>query len=261
VTRRVAARTPPFERGGVLSFYGVSLALHAALMAAILLVRPPVERRATPVSVEIIETLPAPPPEPPHGPARPEPPPVLRPDRRVAKAPKPPLPEDAPAATRQDAPPPPTAPPSEDAKPGPVRIGVSMSSTTTAGGQAAPTGNTLYGKPPSQAGEPEGDSPPPSRRYAPPSQLTSLPEPLGCDIPKSEYPEEARRLGIEGEVKLRLVVDEDGVVKEVKVLRDPGHGFGPVAQRCAKAYCRFRPARKNGEAVATEIPYTIRFEL
>ena len=69
------------------------------------------------------------------------------------------------------------------------------------------------------------------------------------------------RLGIEGEVKLRLVVDEEGRVQDVKVLRDPGHGFGSVAQRSAKAYCRFRPAKKNGEAVATEIPYTIRFEL
>jgi protein TonB len=140
-----------------------------------------------------------------------------------------------------------------------VRIGVSMSSTTTAGGAAAPVGDTLYGRAPGKAEDPGG--PRASQRYAPPSQVTSLPEPLGCDIPKSEYPEEARRLGIEGEVKLRLVIDEEGGVRDVKVLRDPGHGFGAVAQRCARSYCRFRPARRNGEPVATEIPYTIRFEL
>ena len=136
-----------------------------------------------------------------------------------------------------------------------------MSSTTTAGEYAVPTGNTLYGRAPETAGDPTAAGPRASERHAPPSQVTNLPEPLGCDIPKSEYPEEARRLGIEGEVKLRLVIDEEGAVKEVKVLRDPGHGFGPVAQRCARSYCRFRPARRNGEAVATEIPYTIRFEL
>jgi hypothetical protein len=47
----------------------------------------------------------------------------------------------------------------------------------------------------------------------------------------------------------------------VRVVRDPGHGFGDVAARAARAYCRFRPAQKDGAAVATEIPYTIRFEL
>ncbi len=134
-----------------------------------------------------------------------------------------------------------------------------MSSTTTANGAGAPVGGTLYGRAPARAGDPGGASASP--HYAPPSQVTTLPEPLGCDIPKSEYPEEARRLGIEGEVKLRLVVDEEGAVRDVKVLRDPGHGFGQVAQRCVRSYCRFRPARKDGEPVATEIPYTIRFEL
>lgn len=241
-----------------LRFYGLSVAFHAALGAAVLLAHPPAERRSAPVSVEIVETRKAPPPqEQAPEPPRTSPTPV-RPTRRVARAPRPPVPEDAPPA-REDAPPPPNAPPPENARPGPVRIGVSMSSTTTAGEYAAPVGGTLYGKPPARAEAPEGARP--SQRYAPPSQVTSLPEPLGCDIPKSEYPEEARRLGIEGEVRLRLVIDEEGGVRDVKVVRDPGHGFAQVAQRCARTYCRFRPARRNGDAVATEIPYTIRFEL
>jgi periplasmic protein TonB len=254
VTERVAPWTAPFDRGRPLLSYGASLALHAAFVAAILLARP-AEQRAAPVTVEIVETRPAAPtPEPPTEPPRPPP----RPVRRTAKAPELPLPEDAPPPPAEQAPPPPNAPPS---RPGPVRIGVSMSSTSAAGGYAAPSGNTLYGRPPARAqGSGEG-APPAAERYAPPSQVTSLPEPLGCDIPKSEYPEEARRLGIEGEVKLRLVIDDAGKVADVKVLRDPGHGFGTVAERSARTYCRFRPARKNGQAVATEIPYTIRFEL
>jgi protein TonB len=136
-----------------------------------------------------------------------------------------------------------------------------MSSTTTAAEYAAPAGDTLYGAPPERSADPRAGGPRAAEHYAPPSQVTSLPEPLSCDIPKSEYPEEARRLGIEGVVKLRLVIDREGVVREARVVRDPGHGLGPAAQRGIKTYCRFRPARRNGEAVATEIPYTIRFEL
>jgi protein TonB len=258
MTSGPAPRIAPFARGRSLPFLGISACLHAALLAAVLLAPPRVERRTTPVSIDIVETRPpAPEPEPP----RPEPPPPVRPARRIAKVQRPRLPEDAPPPPRREAPPPPNAPPPARRESAPIRIGISMSSTTTASDYAAPTGNTLYGSAPETAGDPASGGPPAVERYAPPSQVTSLPEPLGCDIPKSEYPEEARRLGIEGEVKLRLVIDREGAVKDVKVLRDPGHGFGSVAQRCARSYCRFRPALKNGEAVATQIPYTIRFEL
>jgi hypothetical protein len=47
----------------------------------------------------------------------------------------------------------------------------------------------------------------------------------------------------------------------VKVLKDPGHGLADAAVRNVKRYCRFRPARRNAEAVATEIPFTLHFEL
>lgn len=257
MTAGAARLRPPF-------WYGVSLALHAALFAAILSIRPPPARRATPVTVEIVETErppPAPPPAAP-APAASEPPrPAPRPPPRVAKLPPPPRGAPPPRA-EPPAPPPPNQPPPPSASPAaPPRFGISMESTTTAGGVAAPVGSTLYGRAPERAQDPASAKPYRSDRYAPPSQVTTLPEPLGCDIPRAEYPEEARRLGIEAEVRLRLVVDEEGRVVDVKVTRDPGHGFGAVAARAARAYCRFRPARKDGAAVATEIPYTIRFEL
>ncbi|GEJ58611.1 energy transducer TonB [Anaeromyxobacter diazotrophicus] len=242
------------------AFYGASLALHGLLFAALLAVRPPAARRATPVEVELVEApkaLPAPEPPRPE-PAREAPRSPPRPPR-VAKLP---APREAPPPRAPPAPPPPNAPPPPDAsRAAPPRIGISMESTTTAGGVAAPVGNTLYGRPPERAEDPAAVKPYRAERYAAPSQVTTLPEPLGCEIPKAEYPEEARRLGVEGEVRLRLLVDEEGRVREARVVRDPGHGFGAVAARAARAYCRFRPARKDGAAVATEIPYTIRFEL
>lgn len=246
--------------------YGVSLLLHAALFAAILAVRVPPSRRATPVDVEIVETRPPPRAAPAPVPA-PDPPPPPRPVVRRAPPPRRvqvPLPRDAPPPPPEaepEAPPPPNAPPAADAKPGPVRIGVSMSSTTSAGGYAAPVGNSMYGKAPERAQDPGSAQPYRSDRYVPPTQVTTLPEPLGCEVPKSEYPEEAKRLGFEGDVKVRLTVDEEGHVASAKAMADPGHGLGPAAERGARRFCRFRPAKRNGEAVATDITFTMHFEL
>jgi hypothetical protein len=49
-------------------------------------------------------------------------------------------------------------------------------------------------------------------------------------------------------------------VLKVVVTDDPGQGFGPAAAKLARLY-RFKPARIDGRAVATEIPFTIRFVL
>ena len=242
------------------AFYGASLGLHGLLFAALLGLHPPAPRRAAPVEVEIVESRKAPPPA--TAPPREAPRPAPRQPPRVAKLPPPPPQAPPPPRNEPPAPPPPNQPPPPAAsRAAPTRIGISMESTTTAGGVAAPVGNTLYGRAPERAEDPATVKPYRSERYAAPSQVTTLPEPLGCEIPKAEYPEEARRLGLEAEVRLRLVVDEEGRVRDARVVRDPGHGFGSVAARAARAYCRFRPAQKDGAAVATEIPYTIRFEL
>jgi protein TonB len=91
--------------------------------------------------------------------------------------------------------------------------------------------------------------------------VTKLPEVLDASVPASEYPPQARRAGKEGVVQLRLLVGVDGRVAEARVVSDPGYGFGEAAVRVAKRYYRFRPARAGDEPVATEIPFTIRFEL
>jgi protein TonB len=135
-----------------------------------------------------------------------------------------------------------------------------MSTTAEAGTYAAPGGNTLYGRPPS-AGEP-GDARP-YRAEGPvgATEVSSLPEPIQVELPRSEYPPQALRAGIEGAVRLRLVIDEEGSVREARVVSDPGYGLGPAAARAAKRWFRFRPARKDGAAVAVEIPFTVRFVL
>jgi protein TonB len=238
-------------------FFGASLLLHAGLFAALRAVHPPPAARATPVTVEIVETHPPPPQPPP--PPPPAPPVRIRPVRRpIALAPPPRTPPPQPA--KPPPPPPPNDKPAQAPEHAPIHYGVSMSSTTTAGETAAPVGNSLYGQVPAQAPDPASVTPT-RAGYVPPAQVTRLPG-CSCDIPKSEYPRSAAREGREGQVILRLLIDAQGQVQEVTVLRDPGFGFGAAAAKSAKRWCRCQPAMKDGVAVATELsPFSVKFEL
>ncbi|WP_242372976.1 energy transducer TonB, partial [Anaeromyxobacter sp. SG26] len=193
-------------------------------------------------------------------PREPEPAPIPRRPVPRRSAPAPP---DAPRLARPDpAPPPPnTEPPRDAPRRAPVRVGVSMSATTEGGSFAAPAGNTLHGEAPRTAPEPEDVQAYRSERYVPPAQVTTLPRPVACEIPQAEYPEAARRAGVEGRVVLTLVVDEAGRVAEAKVVEEPGHGLGEAAVAGVKRHCRFEPARRGEERVATRLRYTVRYEL
>jgi protein TonB len=238
--------------------YAVSAVLHAAAFAGLLHV--PALARVPPdeVAVEVIEVTPprVPPPEPPRPvAAAPRPPPL----RRMPVAPPP-----APAPVAE-APPPPNAPPPEDAPPAaqaPARIGISMSSSTSTGGVAAPVGNTAYGEMPRTAPDPGDVKPYRSDGYVPPSEVTVLPRLVGgFRLRDADYPEEARRLGFEGVVVLVVTVSEKGGVTDARVVDDPGHGLGAAAAASVKRHARFEPGRKGGEPVATSIRMSVRFEL
>jgi protein TonB len=241
----------------VAGAYAFSAALHVAAILA--LTRLPAVALAETVPIEIVEVAPPPPPAEPPPPAPPSP---RAPAVKVRPSPRAPPPAPAPIP----APPPPNAPPPEDAPPperAPVRVGISMSSSTTGGGVAAPVGNTLHGELPREAPPPSEVQPYRSERYVPPTRVTVLPRPLGeCRPPADDYPEAARRLGLEGVVVLALTIDETGAVAEARVLADPGHGFGAAAARSVRRDCRFAPARRDdGEPVATTLRYTVRFLL
>ncbi len=231
----------------------LSAALHAVLLRAAVS-SPARASRTETVEIQVTESRPPPPPA-----ARSETPlePRPAPRRKLALAPV----LGAPPSRHPPAPPPPSSPPPRNAPQGPVRIGISMSSTTEAGAGAATVGNTLHGPVPDRTPDGEAARPYRSDHHARPSEVASLPEPISIEVPQSEYPQEAKRLGFEGAVRLLLMVDEEGRVRKAAILADPGHGLGPAAARVAERYFRFRPAQRAGEAVATEIPFTVHFQL
>jgi protein TonB len=156
-------------------------------------------------------------------------------------------------------PPPPTEEaPQEDVKPPPVFIGMTMESTSSAGTFAAPRGNSAMGAMPAKAPNPEDVKAYKAPKYVPPGGADS--DPVAENEVKIPYPEEAKRAGVEGTVRLRITVDFEGHVTEVKVLSGPGYGLDEAAREALKRF-KFKPAMKAGEAVSTTITYNYTFLL
>jgi protein TonB len=75
------------------------------------------------------------------------------------------------------------------------------------------------------------------------------------------YTAEALRAKIEGTVILSAVVERDGTVQQVKILRSIDPGLDQEAIRAAKHW-RFDPGRKDGKpvpvVVTLELTFTVR---
>lgn len=201
------------------------------------------------------------PPEPPQAPPPPpKPPPVKMPARLPRAQARAELPR--PQAPRPpDAAPPPPAVEAKQPTPQPLVVtGITLESTTSSGGMAIPVGNTLGGDPGRVARDPAAAKPYKAERYATAAQVSELPRVLNNDALdiKRFYPPAALKQGFEGDVVLRVLVDSDGSIARVEVVSDPGEGLGPAATRAIREL-RFQPGKVNGEAVATTIPFTIRF--
>lgn len=83
--------------------------------------------------------------------------------------------------------------------------------------------------------------------------------PVPTYVPPVAYPERALERGVEGVVHLRLVVDDEGQVREVEVTDPAGHGFDDLAAAAAWVMT-FEPGRdERGQPVAAEITYAWTF--
>ena len=78
---------------------------------------------------------------------------------------------------------------------------------------------------------------------------------------KPDYPAEARRLQIEGQVKIRVAIDHRGSVRWTRVIKSAGYGMDEAALQ-GLARTKFRPARAyDGHAVDQVITLTYTFQL
>lgn len=89
------------------------------------------------------------------------------------------------------------------------------------------------------------------------------PEPIGgCEqISKLIiYPESARYSGIEGEVLVKLIVDSNGYVSKINVIKSLSKDCDSVVVETIKNI-KFKPAKRNGHTVKTEVIVPIVFKL
>ena len=79
---------------------------------------------------------------------------------------------------------------------------------------------------------------------------------------KPDYTEEAKRAHVEGNVVLQIVVTAAGDVTDVKVARSLDDTFGLDKQAVAAAkQWKFKPAMKEGKAVAVQVMVELWFTL
>src|SRR3954469_5548697 len=239
---------------------GTSLALHAALALAVLWVAVrPKPMRQTPVQIQVVEVPAA-------KPAEPAPPPAPKPvPMKLARARRDPRPLPPPTSAPlppSEAPPPPTQEAPQNIPRPLVVTGITMESTSQGGSFVVGAGNTLRGTPEPTARAPEAVKPYKAEQYAPAAQVSELPRPLNRDSLnlRKYYPPQAKKAGFEGDVVLRLLIDSDGSIAKVDVVTDPGEGLGPAAAKAVREL-RFSPAKVNGVAVATTVPFTIHFTI
>ncbi len=76
-----------------------------------------------------------------------------------------------------------------------------------------------------------------------------------------KYPEDAKKKGIQGTVFVTFVIEEDGSVGDVKVLRGIGGGCDEEAVRVVKMMPKWTPGRQSGKVVRVQFNMPLRFTL
>jgi TonB family protein len=74
------------------------------------------------------------------------------------------------------------------------------------------------------------------------------------------YPTLARRLGKEGKVLLKLLIDTNGKLQKIEVVEPAGFGFTEAAVEAVKK-STYAPGYRNGEKVSTRALLPVRFQL
>ena len=76
-----------------------------------------------------------------------------------------------------------------------------------------------------------------------------------------KYPELAKEKGIEGRVFVQFVIEKDGSISNVKILRGIGGGCEEAAVEMIKNMPKWKPGKQRGKPVRFQFVLPIKFEL
>jgi protein TonB len=201
--------------------------------------------QAAPAAPAVVETPPPPTPQPPPPKPEPKPEPKPKPKPKPKLKPKPRIePKPKPAIT-----PPPEEPTPPPPPPEPVVAAAPSTAPVTAPVASMPTEVPARGEAPVTA------APPPAQ----PKTITSGVAYLRPPAPK--YPLLSRRMGEEGKVVLRVLINERGRADRIDVHQSSGSARLDQAAREAVELSRFKPYIENGRAIAVFAIIPIAFNL
>lgn len=75
------------------------------------------------------------------------------------------------------------------------------------------------------------------------------------------YPEEAQKARVEGKVFVTFVINRQGTIKDIKVLKSLGYGTDAEAVRVVAKMPRWEPGKHNGKPVATKYVLPVAFRV
>ncbi len=76
-----------------------------------------------------------------------------------------------------------------------------------------------------------------------------------------KYPAEARKAGIQGKVFVNFIVEKDGSISHVKVLKGIGYGCDKEAVNAVKNMPRWIPGQQKGKPVRVSFNLPVKFSL
>ena len=84
--------------------------------------------------------------------------------------------------------------------------------------------------------------------------------PVVVNMKKAEYPESAKAQKIQGDVVMEVVIDAQGKVSDVQVLKKLTDELDAAATAAIRA-STFRPGTKDGKPVPVKVTFTVAFRL
>jgi protein TonB len=87
---------------------------------------------------------------------------------------------------------------------------------------------------------------------------TEPPVPVRTVAPK--FPEDMKRQGTSGLVTVSCMIDEKGNVTDPKVVKSTNDAFTEPAVEALKKW-KFKPAKKDGEAIAIRVSIPVQFNI
>jgi protein TonB len=76
-----------------------------------------------------------------------------------------------------------------------------------------------------------------------------------------KYPEDAANYGIQGRVIVKFVVEEDGSISDIKVVRGVHPSLDAEAVRVVKLMPKWQPAERGGKPVRSRFNFPVYFKL